>query len=227
MSLVVLTGASRGIGRAAALQLAQRGEKLALIGRPSVALEQTLKALAELDAVVTTYACDLADPAQIQAAADAVLSWGGAPDAVIHNAGVLKRGSVGELSVDAWNEQLAVNLSAPFLLTRALLPAMLASKRGRFVFVSSISATLGTANASGYNASKWGLTGFVKSLAEELSNTGLTAIAVLPGSVDTGMLQGTGFAPRMSADAVASTLLHYALDAPLAHNGAAIEMFGI
>jgi 3-oxoacyl-[acyl-carrier protein] reductase len=118
-------------------------------------------------------------------------------------------------------------LGAPYALTRALVPAMRARGHGRVLFVGSISGTLGTARQSAYCASKWGLTGFMKSLAEELHDTGLMTCAVLPGSVDTNMLDGSGFDPRMSADDVARTLVHYALDAPLAHNGAVIEMFGV
>ncbi len=227
MMFVVITGASRGIGRATALRLGRRGVRLALLGRASAKLAETTEELSRSGVAFLKIECDLAQPAEILAAATQILDFGGAPDAVIHNAGVLRRGLVEQLPLAAWEEQFAVNLRAPFLLTQALLPSMLARKSGRFVFVSSISATLGTANASAYNASKWGLTGFVKSLAEELRDTGLTATAILPGSVATEMLKGTGFEPRMSAEEVATTLEHYALDAPLAHNGAVIEMFGI
>ena len=145
---------------------------------------------------------------------------------MIHNAGIATRTRIEDTSYSSWQLQLEVNLSAPFVLTRALLPAMRARGSGRFVFVASISATMGTANLSAYCASKWGVVGFMKSLAAELSDSGLMACAVLPGSVDTQMLEGSGFPARMSAEAVAQTLLHYALDAPLAHNGASIEMFG-
>lgn len=164
---------------------------------------------------------------EIKRAAAQVTSLGGVPDIVIHNAAVIHRASVTELALEAWDEQLNVNLRAPFLLTQAFLPSMLARKTGRLLYVSSISATLGTPRASAYNASKWGLTGFVKSLAEELSDTGLMATAILPGSVQTDMLTGSGFPPRMSAEEVARTLEYHALDAPLAHNGGIIEMFGI
>jgi 3-oxoacyl-[acyl-carrier protein] reductase len=98
--------------------------------------------------------------------------------------------------------------------------------RGRFIQVGSISSTLGTANAAAYVASKWGVVGFTKSLAAELSGSGLAAIAILPGSVDTEMLAGSGFEPRMHAEDVAQTIVHFALDAPPAHNGGVVEMFG-
>jgi 3-oxoacyl-[acyl-carrier protein] reductase len=150
----------------------------------------------------------------------------GPPRAVVHNAAVIHRAPVETLTDTQWDEQLTVNLRAPFLLTRALLPAMCRGGAGRFVFVSSISATLGAARAAAYCASKWGLIGFMKSLAEELTDTGLMAVAILPGSVDTEMLEGSGFSPRMTAADVAKTVVHYSLDAPLAHNGGVVEMFG-
>ena len=122
---------------------------------------------------------------------------------------------------------MAINLRAPFLITRELLPSLRAKRQGRIIHVASISATLGTANASAYCASKWGLVGFMKSLAEELRDSGLMTLAILPGSVDTDMLRGSGFEPRMTPEDVAKTIAHYALDAPLAHNGSVIEMFGV
>lgn len=233
---VLLTGASRGIGRATALLLAERGARLSLVGRPSQALDETLHAVSELAAKgaaarpgrgSSAFACDLARPLEIEAAAAQILEASGPPDAVIHNAAVIERLSLAELALESWQRQLDVNLQAPYVLTRALLPALRGRGKGRFVFVGSISSTLGTPGASAYCASKWGLVGFMRSLAAELSDSGVTCVAVLPGSVDTEMLEGSGFAPRMSAEDVARTLVHYALDAPAAHNGGIVEMFGV
>jgi 3-oxoacyl-[acyl-carrier protein] reductase len=103
---------------------------------------------------------------------------------------------------------------------------MRAAGRGRFVTVGSISATVGTAGLAPYCASKWGALGLTKSLAEELRGSGLQAMAVLPGSVDTAMVKVGGFAPQMSADDVARVVAFASLDAPDAMNGSAIECFG-
>jgi len=119
-----------------------------------------------------------------------------------------------------------VNLKGAFLVARAFLPGMIRTKRGRFVAVASISSTLGTARQSAYCAAKWGLVGFVKSLAEELRGHGVQAMSVMPGSVDTEMLKGGEFAPAMHPDDVAGLVTYAALDAPDAMNGSAIEMFG-
>jgi 3-oxoacyl-[acyl-carrier protein] reductase len=228
MTRVLITGASRGIGRATALACAARGAELGLLGRPSERLREAAELCTKAGAKsVLSLSADVTLSEQIERAAGEFLATFGAPDAVIHSAGVAVRTSVEATSVAAWQQQLQINLSAPFVLTRALLPAMRARKTGRIVFVGSISSTLGTANLAGYCASKWGLIGLMKSLAAELTDSGLSTCAVLPGSVDTEMLVGSGFPPRMSPESVAQTLLHYAFDAPLAHNGASIEMFGV
>jgi 3-oxoacyl-[acyl-carrier protein] reductase len=119
-----------------------------------------------------------------------------------------------------------VNLKGTFLVTRALLPPMLQRRQGRIINVASISATLGTPRLSAYCAAKWGVVGFTKSLAEELRESGLQAIAVLPGSVDTDMLKGSGFLPQMTPEEVAGVIVYASLDAPAAMNGSAIDVFG-
>ncbi|HYQ26804.1 MAG TPA: SDR family oxidoreductase [Polyangiaceae bacterium] len=227
MTRVLITGMSRGIGRAAALACAARGAELGLLGRPSERQRETAAACLKGGATrVLSLAADATRVDQLERAASEFLEAFGAPDAIIHSAGIAVRSSIEATSIASWQEQLQINLSAPFILTRALLPAMRARRTGRIVFVGSISSTLGTANLAGYCASKWGLIGLMKSLAAELTDSGLMTCAVLPGSVDTEMLVGSGFPPRMSPEAVAQTLVHYAFDAPLAHNGGSIEMFG-
>jgi len=224
---ILITGMSRGIGGATALACAARGAELGLLG-PECDFDAHRPARGDrIDTRhVLSLAADATKIAELERAASDFLDAFGAPDAIIHSAGIAVRSSIEQTSIASWQEQLQINLSAPFILTRALLPAMRAQRAGRIVFVGSISSTLGTANLAGYCASKWGLIGLMKSLAAELTDSGLMTCAVLPGSVDTEMLVGSGFPPRMSAEAVARTLVHYALDAPLAHNGASIEMFG-
>ncbi len=225
--LVVLTGASRGIGRAAARRFAGRGCRLALLGRPSPRLDEAVDECRALGVEAHRYAFALTDAEGFASAASALLETQGTPAVVVNNAGDLVRGPhVHETAVEDWDRVLAVNLRAPFLLCRALLPSMLAEGRGRFVHVSSISGTLGSPGAASYAASKWGLLGLSKSLAEELRGTGLQSVALLPGSTDTDMLAQTPFPPLMSADDVAKMLVFLALDAPDAVQGSAVEMFG-
>jgi 3-oxoacyl-[acyl-carrier protein] reductase len=226
--VALITGAGRGVGRAVALALARRGLELALIGRPSPQHAEAARLFEQVSGKKPFEVfADFQDASALERAAQGVVAELGAPSVVVHNAGVVVRARVEETSVAAWDEQLDVNLRAPFVLTRALLPSMRAAGKGRLIFIGSISGTLGSPGAAAYAASKWGLTGFTKSLAEELSDSGLMACSVLPGSIDTDMLKGAPFPPRMSAEDVAKSVEFLALDAPLAHNGAVIEMFGV
>jgi NAD(P)-dependent dehydrogenase (short-subunit alcohol dehydrogenase family) len=222
----VITGGGRGIGRALALRLGRRGLHVALVARTKGELEATAREIIAAGGAATALPCDVADPGAVDAMREELLRKLGAPHVVVNNAGVVRRALTHELTVEDWDTVVGVNLRATFLVSRAFLPAMLARRGGRFVNVASISSTVGTPRQSAYNAAKWGVIGFTKSLAEELRGTGLQAMAVLPGSVDTTMLAGSGYAPQMTPDAVAGTLEYAALDAPDAMNGSAIEIFG-
>ncbi len=196
--VVVVTGGGRGIGRATALSLAERGYDVALLARTVSELEEVATQVVARGRRALALRCDVSRADEVAHAVTRVES---------------------ELVID-------VNLKGAFLIARAWLPQMLRSKSGRFVAVGSISSTLGTATQSAYCAAKWGLVGFVKSLAEELRGSGLQAMCVLPGSVDTAMLRGSAFAPQMTAEEVAKLVVYAALDAPDAMNGSAVEIFG-
>lgn len=227
MTTVVVTGASRGIGAATAVHLASRHCHCVLLGRSAERLAPVLaecRARHDVDHMIVE--CDVSDPDACERAAATILQRG-APRALVNNAGIVERASLEALTLQSFRRQLDTNLLGPMWLTRALLPAMRQVGCGSVVNVGSISSTLGTAHQTAYNASKWALVGFTKSLAAEVSDSGLAIVAVLPGAVDTTMLAGGEFPPRMTADEVARTLAHYALDVSAAHNGGVIEMFGL
>jgi NAD(P)-dependent dehydrogenase (short-subunit alcohol dehydrogenase family) len=150
----------------------------------------------------------------------------GPADVLVNGAGILRRGLVEELSPEAFREVLDVNLTGAFLCARAVVPGMKARRRGRIVNVTSISGTIGTPAASAYNASKWGLVGLTKCLAEELRAHGVQCVGVSPGSVDTEMLRQTPFPPEMTPEDVARVVVFAALDAPDAVTGANLEVHG-
>jgi len=226
MTLAVITGASRGIGRATAEAFAHRGLHVALLGRVIGDLQAVASEIERNGGAASVFECDVGDETAIARAATEILRDLGVPRVVVNNAGIAERSPIESMSSDVWSHVLAVNLTGPFLVTRAFLPAMKERARGRIVHVGSISSTLGTRELSAYCASKWGVIGFMKSLAEELRGTGLQTLAVLPGSVDTAMLKGSGFAAQMTAEDVAGTIVYAALDAPDAMNGSALEVFG-
>ncbi len=222
----VVTGAGRGIGRAIALSLAARGLDIVLLSRTAEELEDTAGHVVALGRRALAIRCDVTSAREIEHARDTTLRDLGAPRVVVNNAGVVKRARVEAMTEADWDYVLTVNLKGTFLVTRAFLPSMLAAKTGRCIAVASISATLGTPEQSAYCASKWGVVGFMKSLAEELRGTGLQSACVLPGSVDTEMLDRARFRPQMSPEDVASVVTYAALDAPAAIHGSAIEVFG-
>lgn len=225
---MVVTGATRGIGRALAKRLASEGAGLVLAGKNAVALQALAAELAaELSGVGASCLAvpgDLAISSEVLALARAAEGFGPI-DALVNNAGLAHREPLAETTESVWDETLDVNLKAPYLLTRALLPGMLARGRGRIVNVCSISSVMGTPRLTAYCASKWGLLGFSKALARELDGTGVSVTAVLPGSTDTDMLRGSGFAAELTPDQVARLIAFLAGLAPAAMNGAALELF--
>jgi len=187
---------------------------------------------AEIDEVVRSGGAALAVAGDVTAEADVVRLRAshervlGPCDVLVHAAGVLERGRVEVLDPAAWRRVLEVNLTGVFLLTRAVLPGMRARARGRILAIASIAGHLGTPEGSAYNASKWGLIGFAKSLAEELRGSGVQVMTVSPGGVDTRMLAQTPFPPAMGAGEVARVVGWCAAEAPDAMNGSDVEVFG-
>jgi len=226
VSWAVVTGAGSGIGRATAHALAGRGLDVVLVGRTASTLEETATDARKAGVRALVATADVGVEADVERVARAILAVG-TPRVVVHNAGIAGRKAPLEHTTAAeWDAVMAVNLRGVFLLSRALLPAMRAAGTGRLVVVSSVSATLGSPGLAAYCASKWGAVGLVKSLAEELRGSGLQAMAVLPGTVDTPMAEVGGFPPQMTPEHVAGVLAYVALDAPDAMNGSAVEVFG-
>jgi NAD(P)-dependent dehydrogenase (short-subunit alcohol dehydrogenase family) len=218
----IVTGGGRGIGAAIARALTGRGVAVTVFARSRGELERVV---AEGGAALAV-AGDVRreeDVARLVAEHERTL---GPVDVLVNDAGILVRGLAEETSPAAFRDVLDVNLTGAFLCARAVIPGMKARRRGRIVNVTSISGTVGTAEAGAYNASKWGLVGLTKCLAEELRPHGVQCVAVSPGSVDTAMLRKTPFGPEMSADDVARVVAFAALDAPAAITGSNLEVHG-
>jgi len=221
-STAIVTGGGRGIGLAVARALSARGLAVTVFARGEAELLAAVTAGAAARACAGDVARE-ADVARLVAEHERAL---GPVDVLVNGAGILVRGLAEETSAEDFRRVLDVNLTGAFLCARAVIPGMKARRRGRIVNVASISATLGTPAAGAYNASKWGLVGLTKCLAEELREHGVGCLAVSPGSTDTAMLRETPFPPRMTPEEVAKVIVFAALDAPLATTGANLEVFG-
>jgi 3-oxoacyl-[acyl-carrier protein] reductase len=224
----VITGGGRGIGAAVAMRFAKRGVKVVIAARTESELATTEHAIVSAcgAGAVRRVVCDVTDAGAVTRLRDVASAFFGPAAVLVNNAGVAPRALAHEMDEATWDATVDSNLKGTWLCTRAFLPAMLQRGSGRIVNVASISSTLGTPRLSAYCAAKWGVVGFTKSVAEETRAAGVQVMAVLPGSVDTDMLKGSGFAPMMSADDVAKTIENLAFDAPPAMTGSAVEMFG-
>lgn len=225
----VVTGAGRGIGRAIALSLAGAGARVALAARSEGELAQVEKEIRRTGGAAKAIRCDVTRAAEVEELIRAAEAAHGATDVLVNNAGVVVRGELSGLSETDWDLTLDTNLKGAFLCSRAVLEGptgMVARGGGRIINVGSISSTLGTPRLTAYCASKWGLLGLTKALAEELREVDVSVTAVLPGSVNTDMLVGSGFEPDMEPEDVARVVLFLAAGAPQAMTGAAIEIFG-
>ncbi len=218
----IVTGGGRGIGAAVARALTARGLAVTVFARTGEELERVVAARGAALAVAGDVRRE-EDVARLVAEHERAL---GPVDVLVNDAGILVRGLAEETSPAAFREVLEVNLTGAFLCARAVIPGMKARRRGRIVNVTSISGTIGTPGASAYNASKWGLVGLTKCLAEELRPHGVQCVAVSPGSVDTEMLRKTPFRPEMTPDDVARVVAFAALDAPDAITGSNLEAHG-
>jgi 3-oxoacyl-[acyl-carrier protein] reductase len=224
--VALVTGSSRGIGRAVAYALAEEGAAVAVLSTRFDTSTLVADALRATGARAHPVTADVASPAALDAALVEVRRALGPVDVLVNNAGMALRRPVEETSDADFERVLAVNLAGPFYLARRLAPEMAVRGWGRVVNISSISGTEGTAGMTAYCASKWGLNGLTRALAEEFNGRGVLVAAVLPGSTDTDMLRGTSWTPKMTAAEVARVVRFLCTEAPLAMNGSLVEVFG-
>jgi len=187
--VALVTGASRGIGRAIAVDLARHGHDLALFGRDATALEETATAVRESrpGARCAIHRCDATDRSATEAEVEAVVAGVGRIDVAVANAGQARDSLILRLKTADLDDLLDVNLKSAFYLSAAVAKPMIKQRAGSIVFVSSIVGLGGNAGQSVYAATKAGLLGLTKSLAKELGSRNVRVNAVAPGLIETAM----------------------------------------
>ncbi|SDU19287.1 3-oxoacyl-[acyl-carrier-protein] reductase [Verrucomicrobium sp. GAS474] len=186
----IVTGASRGIGKAIALKLAEQGANVACVARSLESVQETVAAVEALGRKAKGFAVDVADYKSVEAAGKEIEDFFDTFDILVNNAGLTRDTLLMRMSPDDWDIVLQTNLKGAFNWTKAVTRQMLRQRSGRIINISSVIGLVGNAGQANYAASKAGLIGFTKSIAREFASRGVTANAVCPGFIETDMTQG-------------------------------------
>jgi 3-oxoacyl-[acyl-carrier protein] reductase len=180
----LVTGSTRGIGRAIAAVLAECGARVAVVGRDAVRAQE---AASQLGGDARGYACDVADPASVVALIEAVEKDFGGVDILVNNAGLTRDNILFRIKDDDWDAVLDANLRGPFVAIRAASRGMMKKRWGRIINIASVVGLVGNKGQANYAASKAGLIGLTKSVAKELASRNILANVIAPGFIETDM----------------------------------------
>jgi len=187
--VVVVTGGSKGIGRAVALKFGEKGAKIIIVhyDPDESAAQETLNALAEMGVEGDNHRIDVSSFEAVEALFKETISRFGRIDVLVNNAGITRDTLLLRMGEDAWDSVIRVNLKSVFNCTQAVIRSMVKQRGGRIVNISSVVGVMGNSGQSNYAASKAGIIGFSKSIAREVAGRGVTVNVVAPGFVETDM----------------------------------------
>lgn len=186
----IVTGGSRGIGRAIAFRLAELGAAVVLCGRSLQALEAVTSEIESRGGKALAVQCDVAIDADVQGLIDTTLGTFGRIDILVNNAGITRDTLLMRMSESDWDDVMDVNLKGLFRCTKAVLRPMLKQRAGRIINISSVVGLMGNAGQANYAAAKAAVLGFTKSTAREVAARGITVNSVAPGYIETDMTDG-------------------------------------
>ena len=189
--VAIVTGAGRGIGKAISLLLATSRCRVVLAARSAAELKTLEKEITEREGDAFSIPTDLTQDHDIERLVEESLKRYGTIDILVNNAGWGKKAPVVRAKPEDWDRTFSVNLRAPMLLTRLVLPTLIAKGEGAVINIGSIAGKSGEANAAAYAASKFGVIGFTQSLYEEVREDGIKVAVILPGFVDTPLIPPT------------------------------------
>jgi len=183
----LVTGASRGIGRAIARALALEGATVFVGARDEGRLAEVVRECADAGGTAVALVLDVSDRTSVDAALQKILEAQGRVDHLVNNAGITRDNLLLRMKKEEWDQVLATNLTGTYLCTQAVLKPMLKQRSGRIVNVTSVVGLTGNAGQANYAASKAGIIGFTKAVAREVASRSITVNAVAPGFIDTDM----------------------------------------
>ncbi len=186
--VAIVTGSSRGIGKAAALALAQQGANVVVnYARASSAADEVVKAIEEMGGEAIALQANVSKADQVDAMVKATMDKFGRIDVLVNNAGITRDTLLLRMKPEDWQAVIDLNLTGVFLCTRAVSKIMLKQRSGRIINISSVAGLMGNPGQANYSAAKAGVIGFTKTIAKELAPRGITANAVAPGFIATDM----------------------------------------
>ena len=203
--VAIVTGASRGLGKAMAVALASAGARIALVSRNPDQLNAVSSEICAAGNQAEAFPTDISDEGQVTRLAGEVIAWAGGVDILINNAGTVLRKGIVDMSLAEWNGVIQTNLTSAFLMCRSFIPHMKGRGYGRIINIASLMAHRSLPQRTAYSSSKAGLLGFTRALALELADEGITVVSVSPGVFVTELIEPVLNDPKLNVPFVQRT----------------------